>query len=83
MSVKNIVSVGGVLSISFGMVIIATSNQYILAFEFIILGLAMAVVIMFWGFSGKFEQIIEKHTGLYDLDNESKSTKKQPTRRKW
>ena len=47
------------------------------------LGLAIAVIIMFWGFSGTMEKIIEKHTGLYSLDDNKSTAIKKPQRRKW
>ena len=45
-------------------------------------GLTIAIIIMFWGFSGTMEKIIEKHTGLYSLDD-NKSKVPPTQRRKW
>lgn len=59
------------------------AGHFIYGLYGMLFGLSLAVVIMFWGFSGKFEQIIEKHTGLYDLDNGKKDKQSKPQRRKW
>jgi hypothetical protein len=48
-----------------------------------LIGLSIAIIIMFWGFSGTMEKIIEKHTGLYSLDDKKSTVSKTPQRRKW
>jgi hypothetical protein len=79
---KKLIGWLGSLSIIAG-AILMFNGHFVYGMYSMLFGLTLAVVIMFWGFSGKFEQIIEKHTGLYSLDDKKSTTSKPQQRRKW
>lgn len=86
MSIKQTISVLGLSSLGIGLLLWIFS-VWVEGFYFILFGLAMAVVQMFWGTSGKFQEVLDKHTGAYDheLRNSPKDKlHKQPQkRRQW
>jgi hypothetical protein len=72
----------GMLSIFFGIGLM-WNGHFVYGMYSIMFGLVIAIVIMFWGFSGTMEKIIEKHTGLYSLDDKKSTDSKPQKRRKW
>lgn len=74
----------GVGSIIIGLISWSFS-LWVEGFYFILIGLAMAVIQMFWGTSGKFQEVLDKHTGAYDheLSNSPKDKPTKPQRRQW
>jgi len=84
MNLKNFIGVLGFWSIVAG--VIGLMFGLYQTFLLIVFGLGLAVIIMFWGTSGKFQEILDKHTGAYDheLRKSPKDTStKLPDKRKW
>ena len=77
MGIKRLMGWTGVLSLFIGGGL-SLSGYYIAGFSFMVLAFGIAFVIMFWGFSGAFLNVIDKHTHIY-----SEKSKKWEGKRRW
>jgi hypothetical protein len=78
MGIKKLMGWTGVLSLFIGGSL-SLSGYYLVGFSLLLLGFTIAFLIMFWGFSGRFLDVIDKHTHIYS----EKSKKWEGKRRKW
>lgn len=77
---RNLIGFMGLLSVFIGFIVMMVGD-YLTGFFLLLFGLSIAVVMMFWSFGGTFQDVIDRHTGIYT----EKDEKGQPVKakRKW